>query len=84
MRPPPNRWLAIFGQEPIHGNWCYTIRRPSLARQAGDWPEVSASIDQAQAAGQMQSAERDQSNGCLSTRHSLPPAIQHRQNSWRK
>ncbi len=31
---------AIFGSEPDHG-WCYYYEKASLARQTGDWEEIS-------------------------------------------
>lgn len=44
---PPRR---IFGAEPAHG-WCYTYQLASLARQRGDWEEVTRLGDEAMAAG---------------------------------
>ncbi|HSB01592.1 MAG TPA: hypothetical protein VLE49_13155, partial [Anaerolineales bacterium] len=40
---PPS---SIFGSEPEHG-WCYYYQKASLARQNGDWEEVSKIYDQA-------------------------------------
>jgi len=37
--------FAIFGPEPEHG-WCYYYERASLARQRGDWKEISSLYDQ--------------------------------------
>lgn len=44
--PPPE----IFGPEPERG-WCYYYQRASLARQTGDWAQVSALYDETQALG---------------------------------
>ena len=38
----------IFGPTPEHG-WCYYFQKAELARQKGDWGEVAALGDQAQA-----------------------------------
>ena len=43
MKQPPE---MVFGAEPEHG-WCYLYARASLARQAGDWPQVVELADQA-------------------------------------
>jgi len=40
----------IFGPEPAHG-WCYYYEKADLARQVGDWEEVTALGDQAFASG---------------------------------
>lgn len=37
--------VAIFGVEPAHG-WCYYYQKASLARQKGDWNEVSRLYDE--------------------------------------
>jgi hypothetical protein len=39
--PPP----SIFGAEPAHG-WCYYYQKASLARQSGNWEEISKLYDQ--------------------------------------
>ena len=36
---------AIFGAEPAH-DWCYYYQKASLARQRGDWEEISKLYDQ--------------------------------------
>jgi hypothetical protein len=40
----------IFGKEPSHG-WCYYYEKTDLARQLGDWEQVSELGDQARAKG---------------------------------
>jgi hypothetical protein len=37
--------LSIFGAEPVHG-WCYYYQQASLARQSGNWEEISKLYDQ--------------------------------------
>jgi len=39
---------ALFGSEPTHG-WCYYYEKASLARQSGDWAEVTRLGDEAMA-----------------------------------
>jgi len=39
--------FAIFGSEPEHG-WCYYYQKASLARQNGDWQEISRIYDEVQ------------------------------------
>ena len=41
---------AIFGAEPEHG-WCFYYQKASLARQRGDWQEISRLYDQTLAQG---------------------------------
>ena len=41
---------SIFGTEPEHG-WCYYYQKASLARQNGDWEEVSNIYDQVRELG---------------------------------
>jgi hypothetical protein len=40
----PSLPQQIFGAEPVHG-WCYHYQKASLARQNGDWAELSALTD---------------------------------------
>ncbi len=46
----PSPPKSIFGNEPEHG-WCYYFQKASLARQQGDWHEISNLFDKATAAG---------------------------------
>ena len=48
----PTPPIIIFGNEPDHG-WCYTYQKASLARQNGDWNEVTRLGDESFAAGQI-------------------------------
>jgi hypothetical protein len=43
---------AIYQPEPAHG-WCYYYQKASLARQRGDWDEISRLYDEATAKGLM-------------------------------
>ena len=43
--PSPVPPISIFGAEPTHG-WCYYYQRASLARQSGNWEEISKLYDQ--------------------------------------
>jgi len=40
-----NKPNALFGSEPAR-TWCYYFQKAELARQIGDWPEVSQLADQ--------------------------------------
>jgi len=42
--------VEIIGKEPSHG-WCYYFEKADLARQVGDWQQVAALGDEAQARG---------------------------------
>lgn len=46
----PTPSAEIFGAEPAHG-WCYYYQKAALARQLGDWKNVSALGEKALAAG---------------------------------
>ena len=43
--PSPVPPISIFGAEPTHG-WCYYYQKASLARQSGNWEEISKLYDQ--------------------------------------
>lgn len=43
---PGGKPHALFGSEPAK-TWCYYFQKAELARQIGDWPEVSQLADQA-------------------------------------
>lgn len=43
--PSPVPPFSIFGAEPTHG-WCYYYQKASLARQSGNWEEISKLYDQ--------------------------------------
>ncbi|HXQ37694.1 MAG TPA: hypothetical protein VN843_27040 [Anaerolineales bacterium] len=43
--PSPVPPFSIFGAEPAHG-WCYYYQKASLARQSGNWEEISKLYDQ--------------------------------------
>lgn len=47
---PPLMDESLFGAEPEHG-WCYFYTKAELARQLGDWAQVTALHVQAQQAG---------------------------------
>lgn len=44
--PPPSLPDGVFGSEPPL-SWCYYYEKADLARQQGDWPQVTALAEQA-------------------------------------